>query len=918
MVTPLTRIVPVAAARVAPLMALLLLASPAAAGPPPVTNAVEGFRQLISAAHSGNYATNRSIEVSSSSSWEYGQGRSQTVTWQTRPVRPDLTGDTATFAWSCGLSRGSGEHELELLGERILTFTSGAFREPQEWRQDDVVLRFWPELMDWAGEIHGTMYLTLPRQRLTPGEPIELTVRGVDGGDWFMLHHFQDSYAFAQRPEVTLPSGRSLQAAPPKSLYLPPATISWAAPYKLPAGEAATEDIVLLAELRTEAGELAADTLERGIHTNAGDRSLPITLWASDGVPAGQWQLHLSFRSPGGATVGAWQGPIVIGDVSAFRAAASAAEAALARSGASAEAGSILADISLPSTAYRLKRARQDVAAITDVAEFEQKYAGLLDTVAAVEAAANTIARGQDPCAGQAGYAVKAYRSDWDDQLQPYGLYVPPQYDPSRPWPLIVMLHGAGGNPGTAMRRVFGAGGQIPPDEDHGYLIVTPHTRGNLGYDNYVGEDDVLRVIADIQRSHSVDDDRIYLTGLSMGGSGTWHLGLRYPDRFAALVPVCGGTTWRVHEESPAEDLQVAVRDELSSLAHAENALHLPIAVHHGGADPVVSVGHSRRMVSRLWELDYDVQYIEYPGVGHNSWDLAYGEGRIFTWLSQHQRDPWPRKVVHVTANPARYGRSYWVRIDGLVRPHTLGRVAAEVGDDNRISVQAENACDLSLLLDMPLLDSGQSVSIEANGESCYDGPVPEEGWLVLELRDGHCQPSLDPGPMARPPYGGVREPFLDYHAFVYGTRGAPEETDRYRGIAERLDPPWGQRLIEYPVLADTALTGDLQARADLILIGTPETNAILAELMPDLPLKWEDGQPVLGAIHARDEESLLFVYPNPRQPDRRILVVTSGSPASFGQIERIPWGLPEYVVLGVDGTVRASGTFSRNWELVD
>ncbi|MSR82068.1 MAG: phospholipase, partial [Candidatus Latescibacteria bacterium] len=159
------------------------------------------------------------------------------------------------------------------------------------------------------------------------------------------------------------------------------------------------------------------------------------------------------------------------------------------------------------------------------------------------------------------------------------------------------------------------------------------YNRNNIGYATQLGEEDVWRVIQDVQQTCHIDANRLYLTGHSMGGGGTLHLGLLHTDRFAAIAAV---STW-------------------SDLSHAENALNLPVKLCHGAADPLFSVELPRAFFKRLRELGYRVEYEEYQGVGHNAGDQAYREGCIFSWFSQFVRDPYPRRVLHTTANPTRY-----------------------------------------------------------------------------------------------------------------------------------------------------------------------------------------------------------------------------------------------------------------------
>src|SRR3954454_12617407 len=252
---------------------------------------------------------------------------------------------------------------------------------------------------------------------------------------------------------------------------------------------------------------------------------------------------------------------------------------------------------------------------------------------------------------------VKAYRADWDGTLQPYALYVPRDYKPGRPggWPLIVALHGAYSDHRHNLRRVFGldnrprendaeASRNELPLPDVPALVVSPFGRGELmGYDG-LGGDDVMRVIADVRRAYDVDPDRISLTGLSMGGDGTWQIGLRHPELFAALAPVCAVADYRrmvKPADAPLYDLDAL--DRQSAPALAANAARMQVFIFHGDKDPTVPVADSRKIVERFRQLGMlgkNVRYTEYPGVGHDAWKPAYKDAALLRTLASIKRDP--------------------------------------------------------------------------------------------------------------------------------------------------------------------------------------------------------------------------------------------------------------------------------------
>ncbi|MFW6164263.1 MAG: alpha/beta hydrolase-fold protein, partial [Planctomycetota bacterium] len=133
---------------------------------------------------------------------------------------------------------------------------------------------------------------------------------------------------------------------------------------------------------------------------------------------------------------------------------------------------------------------------------------------------------------------VHYYHCELDDTDQPYSAWVPRDYDPKKKWPLVVQLHGLGGN--------YRMGGVRREIED--CVVVNPDGRGATDYKLW-GMLDVLHVLEDAKRRYNIDEDRVYLYGVSMGGSGSWQIGVHYPDRFAALGPVCGNADHRVWEK---------------------------------------------------------------------------------------------------------------------------------------------------------------------------------------------------------------------------------------------------------------------------------------------------------------------------------------------------------------------------------
>lgn len=215
-----------------------------------------------------------------------------------------------------------------------------------------------------------------------------------------------------------------------------------------------------------------------------------------------------------------------------------------------------------------------------------------------------------------------------------YRVYVPTGYDSNRSTPLVIALHGWGS--GTMYMMEYH--NLVELAEDYGYIVATPMgftergwygSRGSgnefnrrqedPGPDNLgeLSELDVLNVLGIMREEYNVDDRRIYLIGQSMGGGGTWHLGMKHPDIWAALAPM-----------APAID---SSPDALST------ARRLPVMVVMGDADESVDVKVTRRWVAKMEELGMDYEYIEVAGGSHHSAGRQNID-KVFAFLAKHSR----------------------------------------------------------------------------------------------------------------------------------------------------------------------------------------------------------------------------------------------------------------------------------------
>lgn len=214
-----------------------------------------------------------------------------------------------------------------------------------------------------------------------------------------------------------------------------------------------------------------------------------------------------------------------------------------------------------------------------------------------------------------------------------YQVYVPSDWTGSKRWPVVLFLHGAGerGDDGLLQTQVGLATAVRLDSRRFPAVVVMPQCRRNSWWTEPAMEAQALKALEKSLKEFKGDPDRVYLTGLSMGGYGTWGLASKYPGRFAALAPICGGVRApRRGTETPQE------ADPYSPVAASVGKT--PVWIFHGGADKTVPVTESRNMNEALKAAGGNVKYTEYEGVGHNSWDKAYMEPEFMPWLLAQRR----------------------------------------------------------------------------------------------------------------------------------------------------------------------------------------------------------------------------------------------------------------------------------------
>ncbi len=198
-----------------------------------------------------------------------------------------------------------------------------------------------------------------------------------------------------------------------------------------------------------------------------------------------------------------------------------------------------------------------------------------------------------------------------------YLLYLPKGYDKdsSQKWPLILFLHGAGERGDDLnLVKIHGIPKIVEQRDDFPFIAVSPQCPRTSWWT--MENESLNALLDDIVLKYDVDKDRIYLTGLSMGGFGTWTLATLYPERFAAIAPVCGG----------GDPEKVCVLKDV------------PAWVFHGAKDSTVSPEESKKMVKALEDCGGNVKLTIYPEAGHDSWTETYNNPELYEWFLKYKR----------------------------------------------------------------------------------------------------------------------------------------------------------------------------------------------------------------------------------------------------------------------------------------
>ena len=533
---------------------------------------------------------------------------------------------------------------------------------------------------------------------------------------------------------------------------------------------------------------------------------------------------------------------------------------------------------------------------------------------------------------------VRTFVSGIDGSVQ-YFAVVPahPPEGAAAPASLVLSLHGASveaTNQAGAYRHKPWA------------TIVCPTNRRSFGFDwEDWGRWDALEVLAIAENLFRPDPRRIYLTGHSMGGHGTWQLGVHFPGRFAAIAPCAAwpefwdyGGAADYPDPTPVEAVLARAVSASRTLLLLPNLAHAGVYIYHGGADTTVPVSLARAMRERLARFHPSFAYYERPGDNHWAGDHAVDWPPLFDFLRHHTL-PEPRaqrRISFMTISPGVNARCGWVTIEAQDRSMEPSTIDAAIDPGAKsITISTTNVARLSLDLS-PFTTGPGALPANAPLSITIDG-VAIASTAGERLRFQHAAgdgpawvhaPEPDPALKSPARSGPFKDAFRNNVLFLYGTAGAPEETAALLAKA-RYDAEtfWYRGNGSIDILPDASFDPASHADRSIVLYGNADTNAAWSQLLADAPFEVRRGRLRVGDRTLEgDDLALLAIAPRPDSAVASVAVIAPTGLAGTRLTHQLPYfvsgvAYPDWTILGPDiytassRGVRAAGFFTQDWK---
>ncbi len=555
---------------------------------------------------------------------------------------------------------------------------------------------------------------------------------------------------------------------------------------------------------------------------------------------------------------------------------------------------------------------------------------------------ARELRDGKAPWAVATGLVVRGYVSRIDGSVQPYGLVVPPTFQPgaARRHRLDVWFHGRN----EKLNEInFIDGRQRTPGEFAPADAIVLHPYGRYCNANkFAGETDTFEALESVRRRYPVDDDRIAVRGFSMGGAAVWHLAAHHAGLWAAAAPGAGfAETPHYLRIAETEEKPPWYEEKLwhlyDSTDYALNLFNCPTVAYSGELDKQKQAADV--MAKALLVEGIQLVHVIGPQTEHRYHPESKAEiARRIDAVVARGRDPAPRRVRFVTWT-LRYNRMAWVTLEALEKHWERARVDLEIVDAETIRGTTQNVAAIGFSMGPGLcpLDPSRFPKIILDGQEIAAlPPLSDRSWSASLIKADGRWASAEPadgGALRKRPglQGPIDDAFMDAFVFVRPTGRAREDKAGAWAAAEmsRAISEWRRQFRgEARVLDDEAVTDADIASHHLVLWGDPVSNKVLARIADKLPIGWtSEGVRVGEKTYPAATHAPILIHPNPLNP-KRYVVLNSGftfREADLVSNARQTPKLPDWAVVNLEvppsprapGKVVDAGFFDESWKLV-
>jgi pimeloyl-ACP methyl ester carboxylesterase len=528
----------------------------------------------------------------------------------------------------------------------------------------------------------------------------------------------------------------------------------------------------------------------------------------------------------------------------------------------------------------------------------------------------------------------QTFVSNIDGSLQYYA--VTPQTPVFQPGSaLFLSVHGAGVE-AIGQARAYRS-------KDWGTLVAATNRRPRgFNWEDW-GRLDALEVLAIAKEKFKPDPQRIYLTGHSMGGHGTWFLGATYPDKWAAIAPCAGYPTLKGYGSAdglvpdsstiPMEQLLLRSGNQSDVLKLVSNYKPLGVYVLHGDADRVVSVNYARQMRKALGEFHSDLSYYEYPGGEHWFGDQSVDWAPLFDFFKWHKRplDTAVNTIDFITSNPAISSSYYWTGVYQQEHALQFSRIQLKRNRAGKsITGTTENVAVLHF--DFKDFSIGDIIKITLDGNDSIQYMVlkTQEHVFLKKINSKWTfisQPSFaEKGPVR---YGTFKEAFNNNMVFVYSTIGTKEENAWSFAKARYDAETWyyrGNGAVD--IIPDNEYSVDKYKNRGVIIYGNKNSNAAWSTLLQDCPISVERNKITAGGkTWQGDDLAAYFTWPLRNSAIASVAVISGSglkgmNASNANQYFAGASGFPDFMVFRLKmleagpAEVKMAGFYDNNWQL--